>query len=423
LKLVSWTLSLAVWLLAACSIPANAEPGSGGVNSPEQRAKPCLILISIDGFRWDYQDLYDTPALDRLAARGVRAESLRPVFPTLTFPNHYSIATGLYPASHGIVANDFPDTDSDDWYLYRRAESVQQGHWYGGEPIWVAAEKNGMVSAAFFWVGTEAAIEGVEPTYWYRFDAHISASRRVNQVLEWLEMPADRRPHLITLYFEQVDNSSHQFGVGSRQSISEIKRIDRYVGKLIDGVDKMPFAKDVYFILTSDHGQSNYDTDAKILVLDRFLDLDGISVVEGGSYAFLFFDTKDPDRALAIRDQINRGWHHGRAWLPGQTPEDWHVEADTRFPDVIVQPFPHYGVVSTPDKMQKVNVGDHGWEPSFKDMHGIFLAAGPRLPKGKTIATVSNLDIYPMMMEILGLPPTTRIDGNPSTLTDLLMPR
>ena len=163
-----------------------ARSGSGGINAPAQRDKPYLILISIDGFRWDYQALYKTPALDRLAAGGVRAESLQPVFPTLTFPNHYSIATGLYPANHGIVANDFPDPDSGDWYQYQIARIVQQGRWYGGEPIWVAAEKNGMVSAAFFFVGTEADIGGVPPTYWNRFDANVSGGTRVKQVLKYV---------------------------------------------------------------------------------------------------------------------------------------------------------------------------------------------------------------------------------------------
>ena len=204
-----------------------ARSGSGGINAPAQRDKPYLILISIDGFRWDYQALYKTPALDRLAAGGVRAESLQPVFPTLTFPNHYSIATGLYPANHGIVANDFPDPDSGDWYQYKTARIVQQGRWYGGEPIWVAAEKSGMVAAAFFFVGTEADIGGIKPTYWNRFDANISGSRRVAQVLKWLAMPIETRPHLITLYFEHVDNDSHQYGVGSKESIAEIKRVDR----------------------------------------------------------------------------------------------------------------------------------------------------------------------------------------------------
>lgn len=423
MKLASWTLSLALWAIAACSIPANAEIGSGGVNAPEQRNKPYLILISIDGFRWDYQDLFETPALDRLAARGVQAESLQPVFPTLTFPNHYSIATGLYPAKHGIVANDFPAPDSDDWYMHNRPEIVRQGRWYGGEPIWVAAERNGMVSAAFFWIGTEADIKGIKPTYWHKFDYKVSAKRRVKQVLKWLQMPVETRPHLITLYFEHVDRSTHDSGIGSKKSVREIKRIDRYLGSLMDGIDKLPHSKDVYIILVSDHGQSGYDTDTRVLTLNGFLDLEGISVVEGGSYAFLFFDKEDPDRAIAIRDEINRGWRHGRAWLPGESPEDWHVSADSHFPDVIVQPYLHYGVVSSRDKLHKLNRGAHGWDPGDKEMHGIFIAAGARLPQGKRIDTINSVDIYPLIMEILEIPLTTPIDGDPDKLTRFLTAR
>ena len=411
---------MASWPIAACNIPANAENGSGGVNAPEQQDKPYIILISIDGFRWDYQDLYETPALDRLAARGVRAESLQPVYPTLTFPNHYSIATGLYPANHGLVGNDFPDSTGDDWYLYKRPKIVQQGRWYGGDPIWVAAERNGLVSAAYFWIGTEADIKGIRPTYWKEFDYEITAGRRVEKVLDWLMMPAETRPHFITLYFEHVDTDTHQFGIGSTESIRTIKRIDRYLGILMDGIDKMPFSEEVYIILTSDHGQAEYDTDTKVLALNGFLDLEGISVVEGGSFAFLFFDEEEPDRAITIRDEINRGWRHGRAWLPGETPEDWHITADSRFPDVIVQPYLHYGVVSSRDKLDKMTRSDHGWDPGNKEMHGIFIAAGARLPQGKRIDTVGSVDIYPLMIEILGLPLIEPIDGDPSTLSDLL---
>ena len=414
---------MALWAIAACSIPANVEIGSGGVNAPEQRNKPYLILISIDGFRWDYQGLFETPALDRLAARGIRAESLQPVYPTLTFPNHYSIATGLYPAYHGIVANDFPDPDSDEWYLHERPEIVQQGRWYGGEPIWVAAERNGMVSAAFFWIGTEADIKGIKPTYWHKFDYNVSAKRRVKQVLKWLQMPVETRPHLITLYFEHVDRNTHDNGIGSKESVREIKRIDRYLGRLMDDIDKLPHSKDVYIILVSDHGQSGYDRDAKILALNKVLNLDGISIVAGGTYALLHFDKKDPIRAKKIRDEINRVWRTGRAWLPEEAPESWHTSRAPGFPDVIVQPDPHYAVVSGKDKNYELLLGDHGWDPSFKDMHGIFLAAGPRLPKGKTLGTVSNLDIYPLMLEILEISLTTPIDGDPYLLTQLLAPR
>lgn len=428
-------LPLSLLLFIACSIPANTSDvvggrqqwpersGSGGVNAAEQRTKPYLILISIDGFRWDYQDLYETPSMDRLSARGVRADALQPVFPTLTFPNHYSIATGLYPANHGIIANNFPGAESDDWYRYKRSDLVQQGRWYGGVPIWVAAERNGMVSAAFFFVGTEADIGGHRPSYWYPFDHKIPGSRRVEQVLKWLAMPDEARPHLITLYFEHVDDYSHHYGVGSKESIREIERVDDYLSDLMDGIDELPFAENVYIILLSDHGQSGYDVDAKVLVLDKFLNLEGISIVEGGSYAYLFFDKKDPARAIRLRDDINRVWQHGRAWLAEETPESWHVIEPSRFPDIIVQPDPHFGVVSDNDHMHEITRGAHGWDPSFRDMHGIFIAAGPRLPKGTRIGTISNLDVYPLMLEILELPLATPIDGNTNTLAGLLDPR
>ena len=424
LKLASWISLSVLCSLAACSIPANADTnGTGGINAPEQRDKPYLILISIDGFRWDYQDLYETPALDRLAARGVRAESLQPAYPTLTFPNHYSIATGLYPANHGIVANDFPDPDSGDWYQYKTAKIVQQGRWYGGEPIWVAAEKNGMVAAAFFFIGTEADIGGINPTYWKEFDYNISGSRRVAQVLEWLAMPAETRPHVIALYFEHVDVGTHAYGVSSKESISEIKRVDRYLGTLMDGIDKLPYSEDVYIVLVSDHGQSGYNREAKILTLNQFLNLDDITIVEGGTYAFLHFDKKDPARAKQIRDEINRVWRHGRAWLREETPASWHVNDKSRFPDVIVQPDPHFAVTSGKDDDYELLHGNHGWEPSFKDMHGTFLATGPRLPEGETIGSIESVDIYPLMMEILEIPVTTPIDGDPDKLTRLLAPR
>ncbi len=424
MKLAARTVSLALCLLAVCSIPAFAgSNGTGGVNAPEPRDKPTLILISFDGFRWDYQDLYETPALDRLAARGVKAESLQPVYPTLTFPNHYSIATGLYPANHGIVANDFPDSKSRDWYLYKRSEIVQQGHWYGGEPIWVAAERNGMVAASFFFIGTEADIGGIRPTYWKQFDYNISGGRRVSQVLEWLAMPVETRPHMITLYFEHVDVDTHTYGVGSRESIRAIKEVDRYLGRLMDGIDELPYAEEVYIVVVSDHGQSGFNRNAEILALSKFLNLDGISIVGESTYSFLYFDEKDPARARQIRDEINRVWRHGRAWLPEDAPERWHITGESGFPDLIVQPDPHFAVTPGQDKDFYLLRGNHGWEPSFEDMHGIFLAAGSRLPEGQTIGSISNLDVYPLMMEILEIPLTSPIDGDPDKLTRLLMPR
>jgi len=189
-NLPGWVITVAILCcLLAHGVQAVAaddfSDGSKGVNSKQQQHKPYLILVSIDGFRWDYMDLYPTPNLNRIAAAGVRAERLLPVFPTLTFPNHYSIATGLYPANHGLVGNEFPDHARNKWYALHDRESIEDRWFYQGEPIWVTAETQGMVAASFFFVGTEAPIQGVRPSHWRLYEHDIAGEERVDQVLSW----------------------------------------------------------------------------------------------------------------------------------------------------------------------------------------------------------------------------------------------
>ena len=379
-------------------------------------------MISIDGFRWDYQDLYKTPALDRIAENGVRADALVPVFPTLTFPNHYSIATGLYPANHGLVGNSFPSKDRRRFYSLRDRETVEDGSWYRGEPIWVAAEKNGLVSAAFFFVGTEADVGGVNLSYWHSFDESISGKRRVDQVLDWLAMPEDKRPHVITLYFEHVDTATHRYGPGSKRSISSIKQVDAYLGRLLAGIDKLTIADDIYVVIVSDHGQTIVNSNAEPFLINSVVNIDGITVVDHGSVAFLYLPEPDPQRSDAIRTVINNAWEHGKAMLRHETPDNWHVVNDSRFANIIVQADPGYVVYSSRKRSWGASIGDHGWAPEHKEMYGIFLASGPRLPKGRKIPAVNAVDVYPLMMEILEIPLTTPIDGDPDKLARLLAP-
>lgn len=394
--------------------------GSGGVNAPEHSNKPYLILISIDGFRWDYPDLYDTPVLDSVAGEGVRAQRLIPAFPTLTFPNHYSIATGLYPANHGLVGNIFPTADRHAWYSIFIRETVEDGWWYGGVPVWVAAENAGMVTAAYYFVGTEAAVQGVPMSYWHPFDKSVSGEDRVDKVLEWLELPSQQRPHLITLYFEDVDTNSHTYGPGSRQSIAAIERVDSYLGRLMEGMDALPYKDEVYLVVVSDHGQSEKRIDEEIFLIDDVVDTEGLGIVDHGAVAFVYIKDGLPDRATGIRDAINANWSHGKAFLPADAPAAWHVTENARFADVIVQADPGYLVFSGSERVDKKSRGDHGWVPENEAMHGIFIASGPRLPKGKRLDPIRNIDIYPLMMEILGLPITTPIDGDPDVLLPLL---
>lgn len=394
--------------------------GSGGTNAPDQRDKPYLILVSIDGFRWDYQDLYNTPTLDRIATSGVRADAMIPVFPTLTFPNHYSIVTGLYPANHGLIHNNFPSKDRQRYYSFRDREAVHDASWYGGNPVWVAAETAGLVTAAYYFVGTEAPVNGVSPTYWHDFDASVPGETRVDKAIEWLAMPEDKRPHFITLYFEHVDTATHRYGPGSEQSIQSIEEVDAYLDRLLTGLEELSIADDVYVVVVSDHGQSASKRSERPFIIDEVVSLDGLTVVGGGPSVFIYLPEPDNQLAIGLRDAINESWTHGKAMLRSDTPKEWHVTSAAGFADVILQADPGYRVVSTTRRTGGTQLGSHGWAPEFEDMFGIFLATGPGLPGGLQLAAINNVDVYPLLMKILDLPIATPIDGDPELLPDLL---
>jgi hypothetical protein len=421
-------LTFLLALLLSAAAPAmilagqTGGEGSGRVNAPEQAEKPYLVLVSIDGFRWDFPDLQETPAIDRIAARGIKAEALQPVFPTLTFPNHYTIATGVLPASHGIVANQFPHEDRDRWYHYKDRSSVQDGRWYLSEPIWVTAEKQGMVSAAYFFVGTEADVAGIRPSHWRAFDASISGEDRVQQVLGWLSEPARTRPHLITLYFEDVDDYTHWHGPGSAESLDAIKRVDAQLLQLLDGIERLAHGDEVYVLLVSDHGMAGYDSTRPTLILDQILDLEGALSVEGGPYVFLHFEDLDPGRAEQMRNTINGRWTCGRALLPTEAPPAWKMGSNGRSPDLIVIADAGCSVITTLEKQNKITPGDHGWPPEMPEMRGIFYAMGPRIPPGIQIGVVQAADIYALMLSILGLPAPHQIEGDADWLPSLLLP-
>jgi len=384
--------------------------------------KPYLLLVSIDGFRWDYLDQYDTPAMNALAARGIRAQALLPVFPTLTFPNHYSTATGLYPQNHGIVANVFPDPERGELYVYKEAESAQDGSWYGGEPIWVAAKKAGMNTAAFYFVGTEADIQGIRPDRWNAYDKSVTGDQRVDQVLEWLGEPEETRPQVISLYFDDVDDQSHWNGVGSKQAVAAIGRVDGYLQRLVDGIEKLPYKEQLTMVVVSDHGQGSYTQATKPYVLEDHFNLDGILPIESGSYLFLHFEKEDPARILSMQEAINQQWDCGRAYRPEDTPADWHVGDNPRFPDLILTPDPGCAALSRWNMADKINAGDHGWAPEMPEMHGIFIAAGPGLPAGLRIPALRNVDVYPLLLRQLGLPQNQNVDSNLALWPELIGP-
>ncbi len=397
------SVTLVLWIagLAWPNAPA-ARQGSGGVNAPRHHDKPVVILVSVDGYRWDYPERFPTPAIDRLVAEGMRAERLLPVWPTLTFPNHYSLVTGLSPARHGLVGNEFPDSENDRWYRLSDRASVGDGSFYGGEPLWNSVEQAGMVAASYFWVGSEADIGGMRPTHWTPYDKSMPAEARVNQVLAWLDEPAETRPHFITLYFEQLDDQSHWSGVGSEGFREALETIDRALERLLDGIDILPEERAVYLVLVSDHGQMPYRDEAPFVLEDQIY-LEGLTLVDKGPAVYAWQDEPDPAAAARLAAAVNSTWTRGRAYTRDSAPDSWGLSRNERFPHLVFQADPGHAVVSVHDRLDTVTAGDHGWAPEVPEMHGVFMVRGPGIEPGSGREAVHNTEVHDLVLGLLGL--------------------
>lgn len=407
-------LTAVLFAMLAASLEAQ---GTAGINAPSQRGKPYVVLISFDGFRPDYLQRLNLPNFERVWRDGVRATGMLPVFPSKTFPNHYSIVTGLYAENHGLVANSFRDPQRGARYSMYDTLAVWDATWYRGEPLWVTAEKQGMVSASFFWVASEAPIGGVTPTFWKRYQGRIPNFARVDTVLSWLALPEDRRPHLITMYFNDADDAGHRHGPLSAQLDSAGARLDSALGRLLDGVERLPIRDRVYFILVSDHGMSEVSP-RWYAALDTLVDLTGVTIADAGANANLHVEGGRA-RAVVLRDSINRRMRHGRAYLRGEMPAHLHYRADPRIGDLVVVMEEHFQV-GRADRPPAEGTASHGWDPTIPSMHALFVVKGPGIPRGKVIGVFENVDIYPFITEILGLRPAPNLDGRSRRLLRLI---
>ncbi len=400
--------------LAACPESASPQSPFMRANAEEHRGKPYVLLISLDGFRHDYLDVHDAPNLERWAAEGVRAESFVPGYPSETFPNHYTIATGMYPGTHGIVSNDFFDRTRNARYRLGDRDAVEDGGWYGGTPLWVAAERAGMVTASYFWVGTEADIQGVHPSYYYRYDGSIAQAERVRAVLEWFSWPEEYRPHLVTLYFAAIDSAAHDHGTRSEELASAIARLDDQLGVLFDGLRALDFGVNVFVV--SDHGMVDVDP-ARVIYLDDIVDLQGVRAIGSGSHSLLYVDGEA--RVEALYEALKNAENHYRVFRSGETPEHWNA-AHPRLGDLIVAAEAPYSIRFR-NMRGEVSGGAHGYDPvRHPDMHGVFFAQGPGLADAMTIPSFENIHIYPLVMRILGLEIVEEIDGRLDVLEGIL---
>jgi len=378
-----------------------------------------VVMLSLDGCRWDYPQMADMPNLEAIAREGVKLESLQPSFPSKTFPNHYSIATGLYPDNHGIVQNTFYDPEMDAHYKIRDREAVQNGDFYGGEPIWVTAEKQGLKTASFYWVGSEADVCGMHPSTWKTYDHDFPYAARVDSVIAWLSLPEKSRPRLITWYYPEPDGVGHRHSPESQEVKDMLVYLDSLIGDFRQKLSALPIADQVNVIVTSDHGMTRISGD-KTIYFEDHLESTWLDTSLGSNPVWMF-DVREGylDSVYLNLKQVD----HLQVWKRDSIPDTLHYGKNARVMDLVVVPDLHWSAAWGADHHRPDYVGGtHGYDPRFKDMHGIFFASGPAFKHGYVHPTVENVNIYPLLAKILDLK-AAPTDGKLENISRVLKPK
>ena len=364
---------------------------------------PTVILISLDGFRWDYLSKTDTPNLDILVENGVISESLIPVFPSKTFPNHLSIVTGCYPENHGILSNNMYDQEWDaEYYIGENSDPVKDGRWYDAEPIWVTAEKQGKLTGTYFWPGSEAEINGTRPSYYGVYDGNISREDRVQKILEWIDLPKQSRPVFMTLYFSDVDSWGHNIGPDAIGMNSIIKEIDESIGLLVSGLNKREILDNINIIITSDHGMAGLSRD-RVIFLDDYININDVRMVDWSPVAMIL---PEDDSIVSTYSALYDAHPQMSVFKKEDVPARLHFNNHRRIPPIICIAADGWSISDRDyfdENPYSFTGGTHGYEPINKSMHGIFIASGPGLKEGLTIDSFSSIHIYEVIAHILDI--------------------
>jgi predicted AlkP superfamily pyrophosphatase or phosphodiesterase len=412
IRLLAWVLPCFLSLALAAQSLAPVITVDHGPNTEAQQAKPYVVLVSLDGFRYDYAKKYGAKHLLELGGEGAIApEGMIPSYPSLTFPNHYTLVTGLYPEHHGIVTNKFYDPVRKQFYSNSDPAAARDGSWYGGTPLWVLAEKQGMRSACFFWPGSEAEIDGGRPTYYLNFDDRFPDDKRIDQVVAWLRLPAPQRPHLITLYYSNVDHAGHQYGPDSPQTAAAVAHVDQLMGILHQQVSRLQLPIDL--IVVSDHGMEREQE--PWIDLSRYADLGNFTTVGWLLYPNSEADAEKAYQQLKIKSDAFTVYRRKRV------PAALHYDSNDREGDpVIVANGPYAIRAHPPAEDQAPEQGVHGYDPrAMKSMRALFLAVGPDIRPGSKLEPFENVNLYPLVAKILGLD-APQVDGSLNVLSNIL---
>lgn len=404
---------LAVTLLAGCTPPPEPVQSTRTAETVQPAPHP-VILISIDGFRPDYLGRGSTPNLDALAAEGLRAKGMRPSFPTKTFPNHYTLITGLRPDHHGLVGNAIRDAAMPGvtFEPSNKAVANDPRWWNEAEPIWVTAEKAGVRTASMFWPGSAVAIHGVRPHDWRNFDATVTPDARVDTVLDWYDRAPAERPRFTTLYFNRIDYAGHTWGPQSPKTAEAVAGVDEAIGRLRRGLAERHIDADV--IVVSDHGMAPV-SEERVIRIAAIAPAGSYDVVADGPYAGI---DPVPGHAVELAKALLAPHPDMTCNRKADLPARLHYGANPRVPAFIC--IARIGWTILGGKTEEpVQGGAHGYDNREPDMMATFVAAGPDFRHGMVLDTFDNVDVYPLVMHLLGLKPRAN-DGTMAPFAEAL---
>ncbi len=396
-----------VFLLGCPSVNIQKTPNP----KPTIFTKNKLLLISLDGFRWDYLEMVETPNLDRFIKTGVKAKSLIPSFPSKTFPNHYSIVTGSYPANHGLISNHMYDEKLGAYYtIGPGATAVRDGRWYQREPIWVTAEKNDIETGIYYWPGSEAEISGYRPAYYKAYNPNVSWNSRVDQIVSWLKEPAIG---FTALYFNEPDKQGHAYGPATSQVFEKIKILDQTLGRLFTKLKEEKLDIKTNIIIVSDHGMASINH-KDVIYLDDYIDLDDVEVIDWFPVASI---RPKKGKLEKVYHQLKNAHPHLQVYLKDSIPSKFHYSNNVRIQPITGIADLHYTISS--HQRGSYSGGAHGYDPAHKEMHAILLASGPDFKSDIVVPSKENIHIYELMCKLLGIEPSEN-DGNLDAVSDML---
>lgn len=382
----------------------------------QQQQDQYLVVVSLDGFRADYPEKYDAKNIKQIGKEGVRVKRLIPSNPTKTFPNHYAIATGLYPDNNGLIGNIFHAPDLGKTYRVSDRESVENGDFYGGEPIWNTAQKTGLKSAVYFWIGSEAPVQGMHPTIWKKYDGKVAFPQRIDSAIHWLQLPEPERPRLVMLYYHEPDKSGHYNGPDSRAVEQQVKYVDEQIGNLHKKLMALPIADRINLIVLSDHGMRQISSE-RLIVLEDYLSEDLVEGIYGANpnYNITAKEGK-ADEVYKILKKVK----HLKVYKRGKAPKRFHFANHLRTGDMALVAEPGWSIYVKRPKLDRVRIGGtHGYLNTDRQMDAIFVAKGAMFKERKRKSKIYNVDVYNLMTTILGIPPAPN-DGDVRRIKPLL---